>query len=274
MSKKDVERISLVEWAERFAQVNPGDWKGLGSASAWLRFVEHATAIAEEVRSEEYDKLIRDLGYTFGWLCCFVNYYTKEQPNERFKFLSPLPDMVWAKYPGVCYRCTHKFKEEQLAEESYLACCCLAVPSVSEDEKSIIRGCLEIATKSKRKPVTIDEWAYMIKAIYGPNHRELSLSKICLHFLEEVGEVAKGLRELQRLSTMEDPEKRKEKIAELEDEIADVFSWTFGLLNKLDQIMEKAREHFRSVVKIELPAIEASDVVYNALERWKEKTIP
>ena len=34
------------------------------------------------------------------------------------------------------------------------------------------------------------------------------------------------------------------KVAELGDELADVFSWTFGIANKTDQVLEKARTYY------------------------------
>lgn len=274
MLKKELERKSLDEWVDEFARANLGLWKDLDSASAWLRFVEHATtSIAELVRTEKHNELIEALGFAFGWLYCFIKFYSESRPKEHFRFLSPLSEMIWRKYPGVCYRCTHKFTKEELVKKDYLACVCLATPEPSDEEKQIRKECLELTRKNKHKPATIDEWADMIKAIYGPNHHELSLSAICLHFLEEVGEVAKGLRMLRKLTPIVETDVRQ-KIVELEDEIADVFSWILGLLNKLDQILEKSREYYKSSAGVELSAIKASIVAINALQKWGEQTIP
>jgi NTP pyrophosphatase (non-canonical NTP hydrolase) len=273
--KRNLKLLNLDEWVEMFARVKIGSWEDLDSASVWLRFVENATtSIAELVRREQHHELIKSLGYAFGWLCCFVKFYSKKHPKESFQFISPLSEMTWRKYPGVCYRCTHKFTKEEIGKKDYLACVCLATPQISVREKSLREKYLKSVRKTKHMPSTLDEWARMIRAIYGPNHRELGLSAICLHFLEEVGEVAKGLRALRELGPLEDMKKRRAKIIELEEEIADVFSWILGLLNKLDQILENSREYYKTIVSANLPVIEVSAVAANAMENWKGQAIP
>jgi len=269
MLKRNFKRLTLDEWADEFIKANKGRWRGIDSANAWLRFVETATvSIAQSVRMGEHNDLIEQLGDAFGWLCCFVKRFSKEQHNEFFKFSDPLPKMVWRKFPGMCYRCAHKFTEEEVGQKSYSACVCLATPSASSKEKKTREGRLESARRNKLRPSTIDDWANMIKEIYGPNHRQLSLSAICLHFLEECGEVAQGLRDLRKCKSTA---ARSKEISKLQDEIADVFSWIFGLLNKLDQILEKSRDYYEPLVKIKLPVINASTVAAKALEEWKGK---
>jgi NTP pyrophosphatase (non-canonical NTP hydrolase) len=114
----------------------------------------------------------------------------------------------------------------------------------------------------------------MTKAIYGPNHRELSLAAICLHFLEEVGEVAKCLRNLRETDPLASQRERRRRIRELEDEIADVFSWNMGILNKLDQVLEASREYYAKANRLRLPSIVASDVAYGALGNWYARSLP
>ena len=268
------EPLTLDEWADRFATLNPGSWEGLGSARAWLRFVEQAAAIAEDVRLDSYSDLIRRLGEGFGWLCCFARFYSQQQPQEAFQFQSSLSDMVWRKYPGVCYRCTHDFTTEQVESEGYLACRCLSIPNVSEGEKAVRAARLEVARTRKLRPNSPDNWAKMIGAVYGPNHRQLSLSALCLHFFEEVGEVAEGLRDLEAIGPMADSAERRGKIHALEDEIADVFSWIFGMLNKVEQILLQGQGYYRTAARLELPRIETTDLLARTLDQWEAKEVP
>lgn len=271
MIQRKYKNFALNKWVDEFANENSGNWQDIDSANAWLRLVERSSDIAELVRTEDHNELIDALGYTFGWLCCFVKYYSIHKPGESLKFSSSLSDMMWRKYPGVCYYCTHKFGEGDLAKEGYNACVCLAIHKVTKGEKDIRKRRLQFARRNKRKPITFDQWQKMIKVIYGPNHKHLSLSAICLHFIEEIGEVAESLRNLRVPYSASE---HKKKILSLENEIADVFSWILGLLNKLDQILEKSRRYYRSKVKGVLLPIEASEVAFKALKNWRKKNIP
>ena len=78
-----------------------------------------------------------------------------------------MPEMIWNKYPGVCYRCTHKFSKAEIASESYLACVCLATPDISTAQKELGKENLELARKRKYKPKTLDEWTEMKSEHYA-----------------------------------------------------------------------------------------------------------
>jgi NTP pyrophosphatase (non-canonical NTP hydrolase) len=276
MPSRTYRTYSLEVWCSKFAKANAGSWDDVDSTVAWLRFVETATTrIAEFVRREAHSELIDELGSAFGWLCCFVERYQQKHPQEAFRITKPLSDVIWHKYPGVCYRCTHKFPSDQIASKGFLACVCLATPAVSQREKNSAARKLAIARKKKAPPTTLEGWAAMTSAIYGPNHRELSLAAICLHFLEEVGEVAKCLRQLREADPLVvTHHERKALIQDLEDEIADVFSWNMGVLNKLDQVLDSSREYYASANHIKLPSIVAPDVAYEALRHWRGRSIP
>lgn len=273
---KNPDELTLQEWSNEFFGANPGSWDDLDSAQAWLRFVEIAGFIAERVRTEEYAEMVAGLGKALGWLCSFVKVYTAKHLKERFPLFSEsLAEMIWRKYPGTCYRCTHELDHDDVLDTTrYLACICLAVPEVPEHKKALRQHYLETARANKPRPSGLDEWANMIKDVYGPNHRQLSLSAIALHFLEEVGEVAENLRKLRQLGPKPDEERKREGIMKLQEEIADVFSWILGLLNKLDQIFEKSREYYDPSLAVGLPALKASTVAADALNRWKSEVVP
>lgn len=275
MSDQDFKNWTLDDWVHKF-DCSEEIFQNLDPANNWLFFVEIASRIAEYVRNKRYNDLIIELGNAFRWLCCFVKFYSNSESEQAFKFEIPLSDMFWFKYPGVCYYCTHKFNIKDIKREEFLRCICLAINKPDQPEKKIRTIHLNTARERKinKKPKTVDEWANMIKEVYGPNHHHLSLSSICLHFLEEVGEVSENIRNLRDFATEDE---RINEIKKLQGEIADCLSWIFGLLNKLDQFLEKSRIYFKSLIsesdevkKIadqKLTNLIASEIFYNTLKK-------
>lgn len=262
MAEDDLTGASLDEWAAAFHKKNKEDCVGKDSSQAWLEFVENATTrIAEFVRREEHASALEAVSIAFGRLCCFVQEYATARQREKFT-LRQLSEIVWNKYPGVCYFCTYRFGADELKSPDCLQCRCLGVPRRSQDQANTAMRNLEIARGSKKRPVTLDEWGHMIREIYGNVHKELPLAAVCLHFLEEVGEVAEALREIEQLELLSSVDELPGKIRALEEELADVFSWTFGLLNKLDQTLEKARAYYRGYA---LPPVRPTVVIGRAL---------
>lgn len=266
MQQKHLAILGLDQWVEEFSCRNPAWWTwrpgSRDPSQAWLGFVENATSrIAEFVRREEHAKTLEALGKAFGWLCCFVS-YCHTQPTVRLA--KPLSVIVWDKYPGVCYSCAFKFKKRDLVRQGYLPCVCLSAPSRTDAQKRRALQNRNIARDHKNKPNSVDEWAKMIRDIYGGAHKELSLSALCLHFLEEVGEVSKALHGIEVLTFPKQLGELPKKITELEEEVADVFSWIFGLLNKLDQTLEKARAYYR---RAKLLPVSATELFQQALSQ-------
>ena len=267
MKKTQSIPLGLDDWVERFSKQNPNWWTGLGVGprqplQAWLGFVENATSrIAEFVRREEHAKALEAVAKAFGWLCCFVKYC---ESQSTVKLSRPLSEMVWNKYPGVCYYCAFSFGKRDLTRLSPLRCRCLGATSRTDAQKRQALDNRKVAKNHKRRPSSVDEWAKMIRDIYGGAHKELPLSTVCLHFLEEVGEVAKALRGIEALRFPEQVDELPSKLEELEEELADVFSWIFGLMNKLDQTLGKAREYYRGK---NLPPVSATELFNNALSK-------
>ena len=74
----------------------------------------------------------------------------------------------------------------------------------------------------------------MFNHIYKGAHYNLPIEAILLHFLEEVGEVSSCIREIRE----KDGKKRDGELrADIEEEIADIISWTTSALSKLDYIL-------------------------------------
>jgi len=80
------------------------------------------------------------------------------------------------------------------------------------------------------QPVTISEWQDMFAQLYGKRNEALSRETLCLHIVEEVGEVARDLR--------------KEDYVSLREDLPDVFAWLCAYcelvgINLEDAVWEK-----------------------------------
>lgn len=261
-------RRSLDSWARLFAEKNGGVRRPGSAAEDWLWFAGNvASPIAETVRDEDYDKCVLLIAHALKWLCCFVVKYSAQQHDERVRFERPLSKIVWGKYPGMCYACAFKYREADVRSRDYLRCVCPTIRNqkgrilLSRADKETNARFLRFALRGKRrKPRTVDQWAKMIKHVYGPAHYEMSLPSICLHFIEEVGEVARALRQVQDCSDRH----RTRCLRELERELANVFSWCFGLFNKADQFLLKAKDYYARRGK-KVPALRMSEVLRDVM---------
>lgn len=218
----------------------------------WLWFVGYiASPISESVRLEDFAKTVELIGEALKWLCCFVQKYSAVVPGEKVCIRKPLSNLVWDKYTGMCYACSHLYTEKQVKSKRYLPCICSTIKAQIErrekffSEKTKERNRLrrQMAKQGRKpKPSTLDQWAQMIKTVYGPAHFDMQLSAICLHFIEEVGEVSRAIRKVEEA----DVKGREWKIcmSQLEEELADVFSWIFGLFNKVNQYIGKAKSYY------------------------------
>jgi len=227
-----------------------------------LRSVDTGTCVAEFIRKEKYMEAIKWLGDAFGLLCYFVK---KFRESHKIRLLS---EIAWNKYPGMCYACADKVPENEVTGEEYVSCICLGMQG-RPDNKQKSEKRLRQARK-KRKPKTLDEWSGMIKSIYKGAHSVLPISAICLHFIEEIGEVTRELYEYDALQNRNAPRRElEEKVKKLEEEIADTFSWIFGLINKIDQMFEKARNYYE--IHVKLHPLKSSEIARDALIAFPRK---
>jgi NTP pyrophosphatase (non-canonical NTP hydrolase) len=144
-----------------------------------------------------------------------------------------------------------------------------------ERDKEVINGKLEeFRLATFRKPKSLDDWANMFEMIYKNVHYGAPIEKICFHFMEEVGEVAKAIRKLNYYSKKDmgcltsDERTDIEKLRrDMQNEIADVFSWIVSLkmkLNFLSQVILKYHKHYYE--NVELHIIKLSDSVWNIFQ--------
>jgi len=95
-----------------------------------------------------------------------------------------------------------------------------------------------------KKPSSVDEWQEMFGAIFAKNLATLSPTDIALHLMEELGEASDAI---VRLYTYKEETFRlgepNWRMTNLEGQLADVFSWLFLLIEKLDFIDRESHQH-------------------------------
>lgn len=225
----------------------------------WLHAVNHAAAIGEEARKyKPGKKLLEDIADFSMWLFTFVGKIRGtfgsvagrqgiEESTIRIKVT--LSDIVWNKYPRVCPVCFGRRINDGEATDIQLIrpCDCLLYPVETRDPKQVKDYINKLRQYAKDhiddKPKSVNEWQQLFQNIYEANLRHLSLTDIAFHLLEEVGEVSNAMLRMYTYDREEfaagEPEWRQKG---LENEIADVSSWLFTLVNHLESMPKIARE--------------------------------
>lgn len=222
----------------------------------WCHTLHHGAAVAERIRKGvAADKLSTEIADFALWLFTAVHRLSgrpgkrktqDETPVEALvRIASSCSDLVWHRYPGVCHLCYArriKGSEAALRGAGLLAPCdcsahgpdCRDKNTKRMDSEDLLR--FSEANRSL-KPKTIDDWQSMFATIFGENIRQLSSTDIGLHFLEELGEVSDALVRMYSFTKKDfrsgEPNWRQ---ARLEGQIADVFSWLYALVQKLNDV--------------------------------------
>jgi hypothetical protein len=96
-------------------------------------------------------------------------------------------------------------------------------------------------------PITTDDWVNMFDNIYGSIVYNSTIEQIAFHFQEEIGEVTRIITKYDEIKIRDFTTFNKVKNSldkELQDEIADVFSWVISLLLKLRYIESNLQHYF------------------------------
>lgn len=225
----------------------------------WLHTVNHAAAIGEEARKyKPGGKPLEEIADSSMWLLTFVGKIRgtfgsvagKQRIEEStIRTEVTLSDIIWNKYPMVCPVCFGRRFDDCGAMDTQLTkpCDCLLYPVETRGQSQIRDHINKLRQYAKDhihdKPMSVDGWQQMFRDIYEPNLRHLSLTDIAFHLLEEVGEVSNAVLRMYTYDKGKfqagEPEWRQNG---LENEIADVSSWLFTLVNHLELVPEIARE--------------------------------
>ena len=240
----------------------------------YYHVITHASGLGEAIRRELYDDAAHQLGRLTIWLFSFVKKLQSEKEGTDCIFVTstPLSEMIWNKYPNCCHTCFGReyalpvYKGGKVDEKKWdgkvVPCTCLLhlaeverrSQRLSRYEKTIIKKKLrEYAEKTKpveASEFSLDKFQERFQEIFASNLFATSIESIAFHLLEEIGEVCEALSSLYTYKGEKYArhETHSRKIRDLEDEIADVFSWIFALANKLRDIFTLPDRYFKKIV--------------------------
>ncbi len=223
----------------------------------WLHVVEHASAASEGVRKHEWDIVLKETGKVIIWWLAFIGKLNDLKNSEGEELIFAIPfspsQIIWSKYPGVCpvdfglYVSETKHKKVRWEQIGQIPCRCLARKSEVEvrtqKEKAYAKQQLwKFSLRFKNRcPESILNMESMFRRIFRPQAFALSTEEVAFHFLEEVGEVSRALVDVSRShKRITNGRKRDALVRErvvvlkgLTEELADVFSWTMTLVNRV-----------------------------------------
>jgi len=226
----------------------------------WSHALHHAAAIAEEIRklslpAANDGKLRQEIADLALWLFAMIAklkgplgspVQINEVPQDSVVRISVnASDLMWNRYPGVCpwcYCAVHAGDNARIDEADFGRPCCCDSLGIAEREKQkeelrarAKRTRLLAKEHMSRRPRSIDDWQNLIGNLYRQRLGQMTPSDVALHLLEEMGEVSDGLI---RMYTYSGRDSIEEEIfprrARLEDELADVLSWLFGIVECLE----------------------------------------
>ncbi|MCH8061888.1 MAG: hypothetical protein IH861_05235 [Chloroflexi bacterium] len=231
----------------------------------WLHANHHAAAIGEEVRKGGHQiELLEEISHFSMWLFTLLhklqgeigtkNYPLESDQEAVIKISSSYSELLWNKYPRMCpvcyWRRTKGNRDLEHKPDFSRNCDCLLFDVEKRDPSQKRDHVRALRSYSKAnldvKPTSVDEWQRSFSAIFRSNLRHLTLESVAFHLLEEVGEVSDAMarmytysRDSIRDGEVLDGEPSWSQIW-LEEELADVTSWLFALVEKMDFIRETA----------------------------------
>ncbi|MBA7633754.1 hypothetical protein ES703_41325 [subsurface metagenome] len=230
----------------------------------WLHTVNHASKLGEEVRRGRFDKVLNELADITMWFLTFVG-RLQESPKSRIIRIEEerllytplsLTDIVWSKYPNICPVCFFRHYERSGENELWgRKCDCLLnlrqvetrnelLSTNEKDKLKKVAALSEYAanTKNKHEKLSkVEDIQSMFERIFEANIDNLSLESLTFHLLEEIGEVSDALIRVYTYKKDSTPPAAKlypQRIANLENELADVVSWIFAICLKVKYLYE------------------------------------
>ena len=224
----------------------------------WLLMMEDASHFAEAIRLEQYAEALRKVARVFGWTCSFVSRCrSRALDGTAFHLQRRLSEIVWNKYPYCCSlcgqpRCMCPVRRGELEE---------LTPEKKKEYKRGVADLLGAArARTERLPGTLDQVTEMFNFVYKGAHFNLSIEAIVLHFMEEVGEVASCIREIRETDGTKSRDRLREDI---EEELADILSWTASSVSKLDYILGAGTKFTNRTQGRQTADLRLSDIVWN-----------
>jgi NTP pyrophosphatase (non-canonical NTP hydrolase) len=220
---------SMDEWQSAFWNLYKSVDSYLPMYDMTLQLVGDSARLAEAVRKRSFGDALPLMAHIFSWLTTMVSKAGLQHDEfENFSAHSRFAEIIWHKYPGICYLCGR----------SECLCPILSVddPKTRATSERAVQGDLLRARRRPTPDWTPDGWIDQFDRIYGGANTTRSLDVKAFHFFEEVGEVEVELRTADRLyaKTISHTE------IHWEDELADVFSWLTALFLHVRGYVAKA----------------------------------
>ena len=273
-SRADVGLTSLDEFVDVVASIYSPHDRYRSIWDVWCHTLHHAAGVAEQIRREINDeRLYREIADFSLWLFTAVlklkgkfgqSKDTSEAPLESLvRIQNTCSELLWHRYPKLCPHCSGRKIATGNADDASLGavgpCECLPRQPKIGDEEARRKRLTAVRNHSEKisgeKPASIDEWQKMFGTIFAKSLTVLSLPDIALHLMEELGETSDAMIRMYSYKEtnfrLGEPNWRQ---LNLEAQLADVFSWLFALVEKLEQ--ERGdREEQRSTESIRLSKI-------------------
>jgi NTP pyrophosphatase (non-canonical NTP hydrolase) len=249
-------RYALDEWIAEFDAIYHDVNMSRAPLDIWLHVVERASAIHEHLRTADFSAMLDDLPWVYCWVCAFV--FRASRPGQM-KIRPSLAAIILDKYPRRCFYCQQtkctcqssfgsRLQTDLLDKQARL----LERRQYAEAEHSNLES---LGTSPKSLP----DFLEMFNSIYGHKNYDLPIESIAAHFQEEIGEVCKCINDANDsyLLGRANPVTTRD----LEEEIADVFTWLSALYWKVDYILGGAQEYLsgqprrRNHSQLDLPSL-------------------
>jgi NTP pyrophosphatase (non-canonical NTP hydrolase) len=255
-SHANVGQKPLDEYVDVVAKIYSEHDKNRSIWDIWCHTLHHAAGIAEQIRLGATGEGLRTEIADFSlWLfTAILKFRGKfgeskdgfEGPYDRFvRIQSPCTDLLWQKYPKACPSCSGlriaSERTDGVGPGHLNPCECPAQRPEAEDPATRRKRITALRNYSDEirgeKPISIDDWQKMFGTVFESNLKALSLTDIGLHLMEELGEASDAIIRMytygERTFVKGEPNWRQ---SDLEGELADVISWLFALVEKLDSL--------------------------------------
>jgi NTP pyrophosphatase (non-canonical NTP hydrolase) len=285
-SHANVGQTPLDEYVSIVAKIYSQHDKHRSIWDVWCHTLHHAAGVAEQIRKRAPDEdLHREIADFSLWLFTMVlklkgefgrSEGSFEAPHDRFiRIQSTCSDLLWHKYPKSCPSCSSTRIADTRTDDvrpGHINPCGCPLRSL-EAEGAVAKSKRIEALRNysiiirAEKPKAIDEWQKMFGMVFETNLKVLALSEIALRLMEKLGEVSDAMIRMYTYSEKKfdngEPNRRQ---SNLEGEIADVFSWLFALVERLDSLSQKTHENTKlgpEVTTAHTPSVRLSGIIWD-----------
>jgi hypothetical protein len=261
-SLDNVGAMQLDEYVVKIAALYSASDRNRSLWDVWAHTLHHAAGIAERLRKKAPAGAIFEQIADFSlWLFTAVNKLEgrigdakdrdEDSPEAIIRIRSTCSDLVWNRYPRICPFCF--FRRSKVGNGMHFEllgpCDCPSQTTDAPQEKSEKRAAQEALHRfgeqtRSGKPKSIDGWQDMFGAVFRVPLSNISLPEVMLHLMEEIGEASDAMVRMysykQDNFVAGEPNHRQRR---LESQLADVFSWLFGLVEALDTVREQLPQY-------------------------------